>query len=180
MAWSPEAAVFFRLPAEAVLGKRCAEVVAGTDGFGRPLCGRCPVQREIRRGAYQASTALSYGGKRLICQGYAGREIGVGLKPERQTDAGEVLASLSRAVRTLTDEPGRLFQTLQVFLAGLRKSLKMEAAELFWPTRKSVIWRSPPTTGCTARPSWSGPGLPGARGIRAWWRWATSHSSPTT
>ncbi|ADH62197.1 response regulator receiver and SARP domain protein [Allomeiothermus silvanus DSM 9946] len=131
VAWSPEAAVFFRLPAEAVLGKRCAEVVAGTDGFGRPLCGRCPVQREIRRGAYQASTALSYGGKRLICQGYAGREIGVGLKPERQTDAGEVLASLSRAVRTLTDEPGRLFQTLQVFLAGLRKSLKMEAAELF-------------------------------------------------
>lgn len=130
-AWSSDAAAFFRLPAEAVLGRLCAEVVAGTDGFGRPLCARCPVQREIRYGAYQASTALSCGGKRLTCQGYANDGIHVELKPEHQTDSSEVLASLSWAVRKLTNEPSRFFQTLQVFLAGLRKSLGMEAAELF-------------------------------------------------
>lgn len=130
-AWSSDAAAFFRLPAEAVLGKFCAEVVGGTDGFGRPLCARCPVQREIKYGAYQASTALSCAGKRLTCQGYAGDGIHIELKPERQIDSSEILASLSWAVRKLTSEPSRFFQTLQVFLTGLRKNLGMEAAELF-------------------------------------------------
>ncbi|MCL6525688.1 MAG: winged helix-turn-helix domain-containing protein [Thermaceae bacterium] len=130
-AWGPGAAAFFRLPAEQVLGKPCAEVVRGTDGFGRPLCGRCPVLREIKYGAYQASTALSCGGKRLRCQGFAHGDIHIELKPESQRDSSEVLASLSWAVRKLTDEPERFFQTLQVFLAGLRKNLGMEAAELF-------------------------------------------------
>ncbi|MER3480255.1 MAG: PAS sensor protein [Meiothermus sp.] len=130
-AWSSDAVAFFRLPAEAVLGRSCAEVVAGTDGFGRPLCARCPVQREIKYGAYQASTALSCAGGRLRCQGYAGDGIHVELKPEHQTDSSEILASLSWAVRKLTSEPSRFFQTLQVFLAGLRKNLGMEAAELF-------------------------------------------------
>lgn len=130
-AWSSDAAAFFRLPAEAVLGKPCAEVVGGTDGFGRPLCARCPVQREIKYGAYQARTALSCAGKRFTCQGYAGDGIQVELKPERQIDPSEILASLSWAVRKLTSEPSRFFQTLQVFLAGLRKNLGMEAAELF-------------------------------------------------
>ncbi|MCX7783133.1 MAG: winged helix-turn-helix domain-containing protein [Meiothermus sp.] len=130
-AWGSGAAAFFRLPAEQVLGKSCAEVVQGTDGFGRPLCVRCPVQREIKYGAYQASTALSCGGKRLSCQGFANGDIHIELKPEHQSDASEVLASLSWAVRKLADEPRRFFQTLQVFLAGLRKSLGMEAAELF-------------------------------------------------
>lgn len=130
-AWSSDAAAFFRLPAEAVLGKPCAEVVGGTDGFGRPLCARCPVQREIKYGAYQASTALSCAGKRLTCQGYAGDGIHIELKPEHQIDSSEVLASLSWAVRKLTSEPSRFFQTLEVFLGGLRKNLGMEAAELF-------------------------------------------------
>jgi DNA-binding SARP family transcriptional activator len=125
------AATFFRLSAEQVQGKPCAEVVQGTDGFGRPLCARCPVQREIKYGAYQASTALSCGGKRLSCQGFANGDIHIELKPEHQRDTSEVLASLSWAVRTLAGKPGRFFQTLQVFLAGLRKSLRMEAAELF-------------------------------------------------
>lgn len=131
VAWGTGAAAFFRLPNEQVLGKTCAEVVRGTDNFGRALCARCPVQREIKYGAYQASTALSVGGKRMTCQGYADSGIHLELKPEHQTDASEVLASLSWAVRKLTGEPDRFFQTLQVFLAGLRKSLKMEAAELF-------------------------------------------------
>ncbi len=130
-AWGSGAAAFFRLPAEQVLGKPCAEVVRGTDGFGRPLCGRCPVLREIKYGAYQASTALSCGGKRLRCQGFAHSDIHIELKPESQRDSSEALALLSWAVRKLTEEPERFFQTLQVFLAGLRKSLGMEAAELF-------------------------------------------------
>jgi hypothetical protein len=130
-AWGSGAAAFFKRPAEQVLGKPCAEVVQGTDGFGRPLCARCPVQREIKYGAYQASTALSCGGKRLRCQGYANGDIHIELKPENQTDAREVLSSLSWAVRKLAGEPDRFFQTLQVFLASLRKSLRMEAAELF-------------------------------------------------
>lgn len=130
-AWSSGAAAFFRLPAERVLGKRCAEVVAGTDRFGRSLCARCPVQREIRRGAYQASTTISRGGKRLTCQGHVGSGIRVELKPENQTDPSELLASLSWAVRKLAAEPGSFFQTLQVFLGSLRRALDMEAAELF-------------------------------------------------
>jgi two-component SAPR family response regulator len=92
---------------------------------------RCPVQREIRYGAYQASTAISVGGRRLTCQGYANESIHLELRPESQHDASEVLASLSWAVRKLMSEPGRFFQTLQVFLAGMRKSLEMEVAELF-------------------------------------------------
>jgi DNA-binding SARP family transcriptional activator len=92
---------------------------------------RCPVQREIRYGAYQASTAISVGGRRLTCQGYANESIHLELKPESQRDSSEVLASLSWAVRKLMSEPGRFFQTLQVFLAGMRKSLEMEVAELF-------------------------------------------------
>lgn len=131
VAWGTGAAAFFRLPNEQVLGKTCAEVVRGTDSFGRSLCTRCPVQREIKYGAYQASTALSVAGKRLTCLGYANENIHVELKPEHQSDTSEVLASLSWAVRKMAGEPGRFFQTLQVFLAGLRKNLKMEAAELF-------------------------------------------------
>lgn len=130
-AWGSGAAALFRLADEQALGKTCAEVVQGSDSFGRPLCARCPVQREIKYGAYQASTALSVGGKRMTCQGYSNSGIHLELKPENQTDASEVLASLSWAVRKLVGEPDRFFQTLQVFLAGLRKSLKMEAAELF-------------------------------------------------
>jgi len=130
-AWSSGAAAFFRLSAEQVLGKRCAEVVAGTDGFGRPLCVRCPVQREIKHGAYQASTAVSCGGKRLICQGHVGFGVHIELKPEKRTDSSEPLASLSWAARKLAAEPGSFFQTLQVFLGSLRRALGMEAAELF-------------------------------------------------
>ncbi|MBS3932924.1 MAG: winged helix-turn-helix domain-containing protein [Truepera sp.] len=130
-AWGLGAAAIFKLPAERVLGKTCAEVVQGADGFGRPLCVRCPVQREIRYGAYQASTPLSCAGKRMSCRGYADGEIHIELKPEHQSDAGEVLASLSWAVRKLMGDPASLFQTLQVFLADLRHRLGMEAAELF-------------------------------------------------
>jgi DNA-binding SARP family transcriptional activator len=130
-AWSPDAAAFFHLSAEEVLGRPCGEGVAGTDHFGRPLCVRCPVQREIKRGAYQASTAISCGGKRLICQGHMGSGIQVELKPENRADPSEVLASLSWAVRKLSAEPDSFFQTLQVFLGSLRRVLGMEAAELF-------------------------------------------------
>jgi len=130
-AWGLGAAAFFNLPAERVLGKSCAEVVRGADGFGRPLCVRCPVQREIKYGAYQASTALSLAGKRMSCRGYADGEIHIELKPEQQSDASGVLASLSWAVRKLMSDSDSLFQTLQVFLADLRQRLGMEAAELF-------------------------------------------------
>ncbi|WP_027891929.1 BTAD domain-containing putative transcriptional regulator [Calidithermus chliarophilus] len=130
-AWSPDAAAFFHLPAEEALGRPCGEVVAGTDRFGRPLCVRCPVQREIKRGAYQASTPVCRGGKRLTCQGYVNSGIQVELKPENHADPSEVLASLSWAVRKLAAEPGSFFQTLQVFLGSLRRALGMEAAELF-------------------------------------------------
>ncbi len=130
-AWSAGAAAFFRLSSQQVVGKPCAEVVQGADSFGRALCVRCPVQREIKYGAYQASTVLVVGGRRMVCQGYAGAGVHLELKPEHQTDVSEVLASLSWAMRRLTAEPGRFFQTLQVFLASLRKSLGMEAAELF-------------------------------------------------
>lgn len=130
-AWGAGAAALFHLPAEGAIGRSCAEVVGGTDGFGRPLCARCPVQREIKYGAYQASTALSCMGKRLTCLGHAGDGIQIELKAENQSDASEILASLSWAVRKLAGEPSRFFQTLQVFLASLRKSLGMEAAELF-------------------------------------------------
>lgn len=130
-AWSSGATQFFQRPAEAVLGQTCAEVVAGSDSFGRPLCVCCPVQREIRYGAYQASTALAHGGKRLTCQAYAGEALHIELKPEKLLDSSEVLASLSWATRKLTTEPSRFFQTVQVFVSTLRKSLGMEAAELF-------------------------------------------------
>jgi len=43
-----------------------------------------------------------------------------------------VLASLSWATRKLTTEPSRFFQTVQVFVSTLRKSLGVEAAELFF------------------------------------------------
>lgn len=130
-AWGSGAAAFFRLPAEQVLGKSCAEVVKGTDPFGRPLCARCPVQREIRYGAYQASTPIIRHGKRWLCQGYADEGFQIELKPSIGREAGDLLTSLAWATRRLTAEPGCFFQTLQVFLAGLRKSLGMEAAELF-------------------------------------------------
>lgn len=131
VSWSPAAADFFRLSAQQVLGKTCAEVVQGNDGFGRPLCARCPVQREIRYGAYQASTALSCGGKRLSCLGFADNGIRVELRAENQTDASDSLASLSWAVRKMLAQPEGFFQTLQVFLGHLRRNLGMEAAELF-------------------------------------------------
>lgn len=129
--WNADAAAFFGLPASAVLAKSCAEVVGGTDPFGRPLCVRCPVQREIRFGAYQASTPLIWQGRRLLCQGYADRGFRIELKPQAACQAGDLLTSLAWATRKLTAEPGRFFQTLQVFLAVLRKGLDMEMAELF-------------------------------------------------
>lgn len=129
--WNASAAAFFGLPASAVLAKSCAEVVGGTDPFGRPLCVRCPVQREIRYGAYQASTPLIWQGRRLLCQGYADQGFRIELKPQAACQAGDLLTSLAWATRKLTAEPGRFFQTLQVFLAVLCKGLGMEAAELF-------------------------------------------------
>ncbi|GEM81958.1 BTAD domain-containing putative transcriptional regulator [Meiothermus hypogaeus] len=129
--WTAGAAAFFGLPAAAVLRKPCAEVIGGTDAFGRPLCVRCPVQREIRYGAYQASTPLSWHGRRLLCQGYADSGVRVELKPNAECQADDLLTSLAWATRKLTAEPGRFFQTLQVFLAALRRGLGMEAAELF-------------------------------------------------
>lgn len=131
VAWGKEAADFFQLSSEHVLGKTCAEVVQGTDSFGRPLCARCPVQREIRYGAYQASTPLTWHGRRLLCQSYAYNGFRIELKANAECQAGDLLTSLAWATRRLTAEPGRFFQTLQVFLAVLRKGLGMEAAELF-------------------------------------------------
>ncbi|WP_333659969.1 BTAD domain-containing putative transcriptional regulator [Meiothermus cerbereus] len=103
----------------------------GTDSFGRPLCARCPVQREIRYGAYQASTPLTWHGRRLLCQGYAHNGFRIELKANAECQTGDLLTSLAWATRRLTAEPGRFFHTLQVFLAALRKGLGMEAAELF-------------------------------------------------
>jgi len=129
--WNQAAEEYFARSKEAVLGQPCASVIQGADAFGRALCERCPVQREIRHGAYQASTPLTHSGKRMLCQAYAGQTVRVELRPERGDDPGEVLASLSWAVRKLTTEPKSFFQTLQVFLSSLRHSLGMEAAELF-------------------------------------------------
>ncbi len=131
VAWGTDTADFFQLSSEHVLGKTCAEVVQGTDSFGRPLCARCPVQREIRYGAYQASTPLTWHGRRLLCQGYAHNGFRIELKANAECQTGDLLTSLAWATRRLTAEPGRFFHTLQVFLAALRKGLGMEAAELF-------------------------------------------------
>lgn len=131
VAWNRDAANFFGLPASAVLSRPCAEVVGGTDPFGRPLCVRCPVQREIRYRAYQAGTPLTLQGRRLWCQGYADKGIRIELKASAGCQPGDLLTSLAWATRWLTTEPGRFFQTLQAFLSVLRKGLGMEAAELF-------------------------------------------------
>lgn len=131
IAWNRDAANFFGLPASAVLSKPCAEVVGGTDPFGRPLCARCPVQREIRYGAYQASTPLTWQGRRLWCQGYADNGVRIELKASAGCQPGDLLTSLAWATRRLTAEPGRFFQTLQAFLSILRRGLGVEAAELF-------------------------------------------------
>ena len=109
----------------------CAQLVQGQDPFGRPLCARCPVQRELRRGAYRASTILLLKGRRLRCQGY--REDGgylVELLPER-AESPDLLLELSRLTQHLLRHPEGLAQGLQDFLRALREALDMEAAELF-------------------------------------------------
>jgi hypothetical protein len=109
----------------------CATLVQGQDPFGRPLCVRCPVQRELRRGAYRASTPLLVKGRRLRCQGY--REDGgylVELYPERSA-APDLLVELSRLTQHLLRHPERFAQGVQDFLRALREALGMEAAELF-------------------------------------------------
>ncbi|WP_243030772.1 GAF domain-containing protein [Thermus altitudinis] len=112
-------------------GLPCALLVQGQDPFGRPLCPRCPVQRELRRGAYRASTPLLVKGRRLRCQGY--REAGsflVELYPER-AEPPDLLLELSRLTQHLLRSPEGFPQALEDFLRTLRQALGMEAAELF-------------------------------------------------
>ncbi|ETN87537.1 GAF domain-containing protein [Thermus sp. NMX2.A1] len=112
-------------------GLPCALLVQGQDPFGRPLCPRCPVQRELRRGAYRASTPLLFKGKRLRCLGY--REEGgflVELYPER-AEPPDLLLELSRLTQHLLRNPEGFPQALEDFLRALRLALGMEAAELF-------------------------------------------------
>lgn len=50
VAWSPSAERLFGRPASEVLGRRCYEVVAGTEPDGHPVCRRdCRVVRNARR-----------------------------------------------------------------------------------------------------------------------------------
>ncbi|WP_243026626.1 GAF domain-containing protein [Thermus albus] len=112
-------------------GLPCALLVQGQDPFGRPLCARCPVQRELKRGAYRASTPLVVKGRRLRCQGYREREgFLVELYPER-AEPPDLLLELSRLTRHLLHNPDGLPQALEDFLRTLRQALDMEAAELF-------------------------------------------------
>ncbi|GAA5335391.1 GAF domain-containing protein [Thermus hydrothermalis] len=109
----------------------CAELVQGQDPFGRPLCARCPVQRELKRGAYRASTPLLLKGKRFRCQGY--RENGgylVELYPER-AEPPDLLLELSRLTQHLLRHPEAFPNALESFLGVLRQGLGMDAAELF-------------------------------------------------
>ncbi|TBH20068.1 GAF domain-containing protein [Thermus thermamylovorans] len=112
-------------------GLPCAALVQGQDPFGRPLCPRCPVQRELKRGAYRASTPLLLKGRRLRCQGYReNRGFLVELYPER-AEPPDLLLELSRLARHLLDRPEHFPEALETFLGTLRKSLGMEATELF-------------------------------------------------
>lgn len=109
----------------------CALLVQGQDPFGRPLCARCPVQRELKRGAYRASTPLLLKGKRLRCQGY--REDGgflIEFYPEK-AESPDLLLELSRFTQHLLRHPEAFPEALETFLGTLRKALGMEAAELF-------------------------------------------------
>lgn len=109
----------------------CALLVQGQDPFGRPLCARCPVQRELRRGAYRASTPLRVKGRRLRCQGYReGEGFLVELYPE-QAEPPDLLLELSRLTQHLLRNPEGFPQALEDFLRTLRQALRMEAAELF-------------------------------------------------
>ncbi|SDE92705.1 GAF domain-containing protein [Thermus arciformis] len=109
----------------------CAALVQGQDPFGRPLCARCPVQRELRRGAYRASTPLLLKGRRLRCQGYReGEGFRVELYPER-AEPPDLLLELSRLTQHLLRHPEGFPQALEGFLKTLRQALSMEAAELF-------------------------------------------------
>jgi len=112
-------------------GLPCALLVQGQDPFGRPLCPRCPVQRELRRGAYRASTPLLVKGRRLRCQGYREAEgFLVELYPER-AEPPDLLLELSRLTQHLLRNPEGFPQALEDFLRALRLALGMEAAELF-------------------------------------------------
>lgn len=132
VAWSKGAARLFELPTESAVGKPCSQVVKGTDAFGRPLCARCPVQREIRYGAYEARTLLISQNRRMSCHAVGGDTLQVELSfPEQQEGPSRLVASLSSAVKKLCREPRSLYQTLSLFLRELRQELGMEAAELF-------------------------------------------------
>ncbi|WP_038057452.1 GAF domain-containing protein [Thermus amyloliquefaciens] len=112
-------------------GLPCALLVQGQDPFGRPLCSRCPVQRELRRGAYRASTPLLFKGRRLRCQGYREKDgFLVELYPER-AEPPNLLLELSRLTQHLLQSPEKLPEALEDFLRTLRQALDMEAAELF-------------------------------------------------
>ncbi|WP_234555123.1 GAF domain-containing protein [Thermus caliditerrae] len=109
----------------------CAALVQGQDPFGRPLCPRCPVQRELRRGAYRASTPLLAKGRRLRCQGYREKDgFVVELYPER-AEPPDLLLELSRLTQHLLQNPENFPSALEEFLKVLRLALGMEASELF-------------------------------------------------
>ncbi|BDG27539.1 hypothetical protein TthSNM66_21750 (plasmid) [Thermus thermophilus] len=122
--------------AEASLGFRaagvpCAHLVQGKDPFGRPLCARCPALRELKRGAYRASTPLVVNGRRLRCQAYReGEGFLVELYPER-TKGPDLLREASYLTQHLLRHPEAFAQGIQDFLRALREALAMEAAELF-------------------------------------------------
>ncbi|AEB12582.1 BTAD domain-containing putative transcriptional regulator [Marinithermus hydrothermalis] len=128
---TPEGAERLGFRVEEALGRRCAEVTQGTDAFGRPLCARCPVLRELGQGAYEASTTVTVRGRRFRCRAVAHEAIEVEFSPSRHPDPSEVLSSLAWAVRYLTATPERFFQTLGVFLGVVRRAARMEAVELF-------------------------------------------------
>ena len=127
-----------------VLGRRCAELVAGRDEHGGEVCARCPVVARLRRGAYTAETTLVREGRTLRCCGTATpRGTEVRLSTETRPQADEVLRSLAWAVERMRDH-ARLFQTVRGFLGVLRRATGMEAAELFLvdPENRSVLLTS--------------------------------------
>jgi len=139
---SPVAAGFLGAEPEVLRGRYCWDVVRGTDDFGRPVCTRCPVLARLDRGAYEAEVRLRVRGERIRCQGVAldsGYQIV--LDERRRPKLGEVLYSLAWATQRMAEEPLRFFQTLEVFLAKLRRAAGMEAAELFLadPERRYLI-----------------------------------------
>ncbi|MGC8905788.1 GAF domain-containing protein, partial [Thermus sp.] len=113
------------------VGMPCAHLVDGKDAFGRPLCARCPALRELRRGAYRASTPLVVGGRRLRCQVHReGEGFLVELYPER-AEGPNLLREASYLTQHLLRHPEAFAQGIQDFLRALREALSMEAAELF-------------------------------------------------